>query len=42
MELIITDDGKVFDKNGKEIVDDGTLDELTKSFIEAWSSSEEN
>jgi hypothetical protein len=42
MELIVTDDGKVFDGNGKEIVNDGTLDELTKAFIEAWNTSEED
>jgi|688.fasta_scaffold1248725_1 hypothetical protein len=41
MELIVTDDGKVFDGNGKEIVDDGTLDELTKAFIEAWNTGKE-
>ena len=42
MELIVTDDGEVFDGNGKEIVNDGTLDELTKAFIEAWNTSEED
>jgi hypothetical protein len=38
---INTKDKTVCDIKGNQIVNDGTLDDLTKAFLDAWNSSEE-
>jgi hypothetical protein len=39
--VIVTEDGRLLDKKGREIVDSDKLDELTKAFLEAWNSGKE-
>jgi hypothetical protein len=38
-ELRVTKSGKVYDKKGKELVNDGSLNDLTSKFLDAWNSA---
>lgn len=38
-ELRVTKSGKVYDKKGRELVNDGSLNDVTSKFLDAWNSA---